>query len=181
MGNRNNEVGKRGTIPRAPNHHGRAEKAQQCHKYFLQYSTFASERPQVWTWGRQTCLLSRAPSNLVTSLAWGAKKRFKKLYIKISIFAKQFLRPRQSDAHGTCHACHTLDTPLSSSIEFFFKSKIIQSQREQWITRNILYQVLECGHWHLPSSMIQGYKHARAHICLAVCTFDSVIFSTNLF
>jgi len=28
------------------------------------------------------------------------------------MFAKQFLRPRQSGAHGTCHACHTLDTPL---------------------------------------------------------------------
>jgi len=25
---------------------------------------------------------------------------------------KQFLRPRQSGAHGMSHACHTLDTPL---------------------------------------------------------------------
>ena len=50
------------------------EKAQHCHKCFLQYSTFASERPQVRTWGHQTCLLSRAPSNLVTSLAKGAKR-----------------------------------------------------------------------------------------------------------
>jgi len=31
-----------------------AEKAQQCHKYFLQYSTLGSERPQVRTWERQT-------------------------------------------------------------------------------------------------------------------------------
>ena len=45
-----------------------AENSQQCHKYFLQYSTFASERPQVRTWGRQTCFLALAPSNLVTSL-----------------------------------------------------------------------------------------------------------------
>jgi len=45
-----------------------AEKPQQCRKYFLQYSTFASERPQVRTWGRQTCFLPRAPPNLVTSL-----------------------------------------------------------------------------------------------------------------
>jgi len=37
-------------------------------KHFSQYSTFASERPQVRTWGRQTCFLPRAPSNLVTSL-----------------------------------------------------------------------------------------------------------------
>jgi len=28
------------------------------------------------------------------------------------IFAIKFLSPRQSGAHGTCHACHTLDTPL---------------------------------------------------------------------
>jgi len=47
---------------------GGAEKSQQCHKYFLQYSTFTSERPQFRTWGRQTCFLPRAPSNLVTPL-----------------------------------------------------------------------------------------------------------------
>jgi len=47
---------------------GCAEKSQQSHKYFLHYSTFASERPRVQTWGRQTCFLSRAPSDLVTSL-----------------------------------------------------------------------------------------------------------------
>jgi len=34
-----------------------AEKSKQSHKYFLQYSTFASERPQVRTWGPQTCFL----------------------------------------------------------------------------------------------------------------------------
>jgi len=45
-----------------------AEKSQQCHKYFLQYTTFASERPQVRIWGRQSALLARAPSNLVTPL-----------------------------------------------------------------------------------------------------------------
>jgi len=28
-----------------------AEKSQQCHKYFLQCSTFASERPQLRIWG----------------------------------------------------------------------------------------------------------------------------------
>ena len=45
-----------------------ADKTQQCHKYCLQYSIFASERSQVRTWGRQTCFLPRAPSNLVTAL-----------------------------------------------------------------------------------------------------------------
>jgi len=51
-----NKEGKGGTIPRAPNHYGGAqslprapnnsrgaEKSQQCCKYFLQYSTFASK------------------------------------------------------------------------------------------------------------------------------------------
>jgi len=56
----------------APNHYGGrritmggAEKSRQ---YFLQYSTFASERHQVRTLGRQTCFLPQAPSNLVTPL-----------------------------------------------------------------------------------------------------------------
>jgi len=44
------------------------QKSQQCHKHFLQRSTFVSERPQVRTWGRQTCFLPQAPSNLVTPL-----------------------------------------------------------------------------------------------------------------
>jgi len=65
--------GKRGTIPQALNH-GRgcritaeaAEKSQQCHKNLLQYSALASDRPQVRTWGRQTCFLPRALSKLVT-------------------------------------------------------------------------------------------------------------------
>jgi len=42
------------------------ETSQQCHKYFFQYNTFASKRPQVRTWGRQTCFLARVPSKLVT-------------------------------------------------------------------------------------------------------------------
>ena len=51
----------------APNHCGGrqmtagvVEKSQQCHKYFLQYSTFASERPRFRTWACQTCFLPRA-------------------------------------------------------------------------------------------------------------------------
>jgi len=58
----------RGTIIQARNYCGVVEKSQQCHKYFFQYSTFASERPQVRIWGRQTCFLPRAPSNLVMPL-----------------------------------------------------------------------------------------------------------------
>jgi len=56
---------KGGTIPRAPNHYGCAEKSQQCYRYFLQYSTFASERPQVRTWGTK---LASGPGRHITSL-----------------------------------------------------------------------------------------------------------------
>jgi len=48
---------------------GGADKSQKYHKCSLQYSTFASERSEVRTWGRQTCFLPRAPSNLVTPLS----------------------------------------------------------------------------------------------------------------
>ena len=47
---------------------GCAEKSQQCLKYFIQYSTFTPKRPYVRTWGRQTCYLARAPSNVGTPL-----------------------------------------------------------------------------------------------------------------
>jgi len=61
-------------IPRAPNHYDGAKwlrrhrKVPKVSKYFLQYSECASERSQVRTWGRQTCFLPRAPSNLATTL-----------------------------------------------------------------------------------------------------------------
>ena len=35
------------------------KKLQQCHNHFFQNSTFASERPQVQTWGHQTCIPRR--------------------------------------------------------------------------------------------------------------------------
>ena len=68
-----------GTIPRAPNyygapnHYGERRITAGAPKspnniFFLQYSTFASQRPQIRTWGHQTCFLSRALSNLVTPL-----------------------------------------------------------------------------------------------------------------
>jgi len=64
-----NEGGQEGNnSPRAESLRG-AEKSSKYHKYFLQFSIFASERSQVRTWVRQTYFLSRAPSNLVTSLA----------------------------------------------------------------------------------------------------------------
>jgi len=63
------------------------EKSRQYHKQFLQYSTSASERPQVYTWGRQTCFLPRAPSNLVTPLVAGVVITAAKAVIQASQFA----------------------------------------------------------------------------------------------
>jgi len=42
----------------------------------------------------------------------GRKIEVQEIVNKLFNFAKQFLRPPQSCAHGTCHASHTLDTPL---------------------------------------------------------------------
>jgi len=67
--NRGVMKGQGGAITWAPNHCGGAKKSQQCHTYLLQYSTFASRRPQVRKWGRQSCILHRASSHLVTPLS----------------------------------------------------------------------------------------------------------------
>jgi len=57
------------SLRKVPNGCGGAEKFRQCHKRFLQYSTFASKKPQSRTWGRQTCFLPRVPSSLATPLS----------------------------------------------------------------------------------------------------------------
>ena len=70
---------------RAPNHCGGAESLRGAPKSPNNVtSTFfnnrsPSERPQVRTWERQTCLLPRAPSNLVTLLL--APQKFTRSYI----------------------------------------------------------------------------------------------------
>jgi len=46
----------------------------------------------------------------------GCKIELKETVNKDFYFSKQFLRPRRSGAHGMCHACHTLDTPLRSTL-----------------------------------------------------------------
>ena len=60
-----------------------AEKSQLCHNYFIQYSKFSSIRPRVRRWGRQTCFLPQAPSNLVTPLhvAIALSVHFKMTYV----------------------------------------------------------------------------------------------------
>ena len=53
---------------RAPNHYEGAEKSKQCHKYFLQYSTFTFEKMSGLNMGAPNLLLALATLNLVTSL-----------------------------------------------------------------------------------------------------------------
>jgi len=48
----------------------------------------------------------------------GRKIEVQETVNEILVFAKQLLRPPQSCAHGTCHACHTLDTPLAVGVWF---------------------------------------------------------------
>ena len=64
---------------------GGSEKSQQFHKYFLQYSKFPSKRPQVRTWGRQTCYLPRAPPNLVTPLPSLTREFYPKVLERIDL------------------------------------------------------------------------------------------------
>jgi len=79
---------------------GGVKKSQQCHMYILQYSKFAPEKSQVRTWGRQTCFLPRAPSNLVTPLHArdyvSAPYFIWSLYVKAVAYAENF--------HGGFHS-----------------------------------------------------------------------------
>ena len=71
-----NEGVKGGTIPRAPNHYGHRMTAGPSTPQVPTMSQVLSSthyicfrnRPQVRTWGRRTCLLPRAPSDVVTPL-----------------------------------------------------------------------------------------------------------------
>ena len=50
--------GKGGTIPRAPNHYGGRWKVLTMSQVLFQYNTFASEKPQVRTWGAPNLLFA---------------------------------------------------------------------------------------------------------------------------
>jgi len=63
-----NEGGKGAQFPGRRITAGGAEKSQQCHKYFFQYTTFASERAQVRTPGAKLAFCPAGPANLVTPL-----------------------------------------------------------------------------------------------------------------
>jgi len=43
-------------------------------------------------------------------VVWGTKRRLKKVQVTNFDFCQAIWRPHQSGAHGTSHACHTLDS-----------------------------------------------------------------------
>jgi len=59
--------GERGNSFLAQNHRGGSKSPNIVTSSFFQNSTFASERPQIWTWERQTFILPHhASSNFLT-------------------------------------------------------------------------------------------------------------------
>jgi len=78
-----NERGKGGTIPRAPNHYGGAESLRGAPKrpknvtstFFRTVHLLPKDLRSAHGGAKlQTCLLSRAASNLVPYLAWGTNR-----------------------------------------------------------------------------------------------------------
>jgi len=85
-----------------------------CHN-----TTVSSWYTNWWCWRNSPCLTwgRYGDEALLFNGRMGRKTRgSRNCKSQTLIFAKQFLRPRQSGAHGTCHACHTLDTPLATSM-----------------------------------------------------------------
>jgi len=73
-----------------------------------------------WCWRNSPCIRQGRcvdACSIAFNGLWGGRKS------EIFICAKQFLRPHQSSACGTSHACHTLDTPLTGGTAAIGKPK----------------------------------------------------------
>jgi len=68
-----------------------------------------------WCWRNTSDLIHQIRARCVNAVysCMGRKIEVQWTANKNLYFARQFFRPRQSGAHGTCHAWHALDTPLS--------------------------------------------------------------------
>ena len=62
------------------------------------------------------------------------------------IFAIQFLRPRQSGAHGTCYACHTLDATVCGYVCREQQEEIEGKYPPPTSTKNRLKSFCEVGY-----------------------------------
>ena len=91
----------------APNHCEGRHKVPTISQYFLQYITFASERSQVRTWGRQTCFFPGAPSNLVTPLLLHQQSQ-KSPFVGAAMLLFHFF----FSSHCTVQNCEAYHLPL---------------------------------------------------------------------
>ena len=142
-----------GTIPRAPNyygapnHYGERRITAGAPKspnniFFLQYSTFASQRPQIRTWGHQTCFLSRALSNLVTPLharvsctcfmVWASSPNWISL-LRMWLSKPLQLNPRSatSSLYGR-KSCFILPKPFQKLVQIHTNVFIQKHIRQLW-------------------------------------------------
>jgi len=131
---------------------------------FLQYSTFAFEKAQVRTWGRQTCFLHRALSNLVTPMvgaqcSWASASQLWVFPVTLQLllparnFRPSWCRPKAASfSEDTYVACiisfvQRYDYALSLatlSVQLHTYS-ICNMQRTVW--QNVLIETL-CNSWN---------------------------------
>jgi len=57
-------------------------------------------------------------------VVWGAKQEFKKLQVANPNLGQAMFALPSSGAHGTSHACHTLDTPLFTTAKASDRAKV---------------------------------------------------------
>ena len=136
---------------------------QQCHTYILQYSTFASGRPQVRKWGRQTCFLPRATSNLVTHLSiW------------------RFVPSRNSSTHLyaaklRCRQTADSRTALAIALKLFFRFHFGRLQNLESVISFpycipiLLLPFLFLSRWSSGIKEINLYKNRPSSFSTAAC------------
>jgi len=83
---------KGGTISRAPNQYMGRRKVPTVSQVLSSIQYIASDRPLVRTWGRKSCFLPRATSNLVTPLSISDS-----LYLMLDLSNKRCFRLSKKD------------------------------------------------------------------------------------
>ena len=155
----------------APNHCGGTVKSQKCHKHFLQYNKFASERDQVRTWGCQTCFMSRAPSNLVTPLLLSPVTTYtgtvssihnsadtfgKRFYQVVSVNKMQKLQKISSKQLYTEFLC--LQIPTAS------QKSVMKQENPVWKSLWANAEFSFCSNYLVQSSFLFGVGTAFPHL-----------------
>jgi len=103
-----------------------------CHNTTVSswYSNWWCWHRSPWiTWGRY------GDAALLFNARMGSKTRGSRNCKPQTFISIQFLRSRQSGTYGTCHACHTLDTPLLTSPPGQSHLKNFRVSVESWFGR----------------------------------------------